>query len=163
MVLIDSYVGLIEPQKLSRISPRLRRQQRLGYLLPFRIEGFAANRLAGAPIPIGGIAGIALLAVEIGVNPIGGAAFVALRQLMGAIEIAAPVMPERFQRRAEARGRGRGGKRLAEGGEVHGILARVVDLCGNLYVDRNLFTQSLECRFDLVEPRGVIQPEKAIN
>src|SRR5437016_6305758 len=57
--------------RLSRANWRLRRQQRAHHLRPLRLERHAGGRHfpAGARIPIAGIAKVALLAVQVGVDP----------------------------------------------------------------------------------------------
>jgi len=83
------------------------RQQRLQIASHSAASVCPANRLAGAAIPIGRVARIALLAVQIGVNPVALAALVRSGQIMRAIEIAPRIMPKRFERRTDAGGRSR--------------------------------------------------------
>ncbi len=64
------------------------RQQRGGDLRPFLLERRARHRFASAAIPIGGVAGVALLAMQIGVHPVALAALVGLRQFMRAVPVA---------------------------------------------------------------------------
>ena len=100
----------------------LSRQQRGGDRRPFLGERRAARRLAGAAVPVAGVAGVAFFAVEIGVDPIAGAALVGLRQLMRAVPVALGLPPQRLQRGAQALGRRGDGERSAKGGEIHGGL-----------------------------------------
>jgi hypothetical protein len=59
--------------------------------------------------------------MEVGVNPVPGAALVALRDFVRAVPIASAREPEGLQGEAEARRRGRIGERRSESGEIHGV------------------------------------------
>ena len=72
-------------------------QQRAGDRLPFLVERRSAGRLAGATVPIGGVAGVAFLAMEVGVDPIAIPALVSLCGFVCAVPIAARVKPQRAQ------------------------------------------------------------------
>ena len=68
-------------------------EQRADDRLPFLAERRSADRLAGATVPIGGVAGVAFLAMQIGVDPIAVPALVSLCGFVGAVRIAARVKP----------------------------------------------------------------------
>src|ERR1700733_4153465 len=88
-------------------------------LRPFLIERGVADRLACAAIPIGGVAGIALLAMQIGVNPVALPALVRLRRVMRAVPIPPRVEPKRPQSGPHVRRRLSRRERGAEGSQIH--------------------------------------------
>src|SRR5579863_2404854 len=71
-----------------RFGGRLLAEQRRGDAAPFLVETAVRDGLSGAPIPIGGVAPIALLAMQIGVHPIANAALVVLRRRVRAVPVA---------------------------------------------------------------------------
>src|SRR5271165_2935480 len=73
-------------------------QQRLGDRLPFLVERRSADPLPGAAVPVGGVAGVAFLAVQIVVHPVSDAALVGLRGVMRAVPVTLCVEPECVQR-----------------------------------------------------------------
>ena len=77
-------------------------------------SGARGERAAGAAVPIGGVAFVALLAVEIGVHPVAVAAFVALRECVRAVPVAFGVAPQCGERRRQSRRRVGVGERGAE-------------------------------------------------
>src|SRR5271166_5172709 len=99
--------------------PAVAPEQRTGDRLPFLVERRPADRLAGATVPIGGVAGVAFLAMQIGVDPIALPALVSLCGFVRAVPIAARVKPQRAQSRAQIRRRRSEAERGAEGGKVH--------------------------------------------
>ena len=80
-------------------------KQCLGDRRPFLVERSLADRLARAAIPIGGVAGVALLAMQIGVHPVARPALVGLRRFMRAVPIPSRVEPQRAQGLAQGRRR----------------------------------------------------------
>ncbi|MFO1352292.1 MAG: hypothetical protein U1F68_17120 [Gammaproteobacteria bacterium] len=70
------------------------------------------NRFAGAGVPVGSVAEIAFLAVQIGMDPGTVNAFIGLRELMGGMPVALAILSEGGKRESEAGGR----RRLGEAG-----------------------------------------------
>src|ERR1700761_9041771 len=75
-------------------------EQRPGDGAPLLIERCGRRVLARMAVPVAGVAGVALLAMQVGVDP-GGLAAVFMRdRLVGALPVALAVPPQCSQRRA---------------------------------------------------------------
>ena len=92
-------------------------EQRLRDFRPLGFERRGREGAARATIPVGGVAVVALFAMEVGVDPIAGAALVGLRALVRALPLAACVAPQGGQSGREARrlGAGERGAKLGQG------------------------------------------------
>src|SRR5260370_16180433 len=89
------------------------RQQGVGDRLPLGGQRPGRDRLAGAAIPAAGVAEIALLAVEIGMDPGTDRVVLGLSAFMRLLPVALAVPPQRPHRHAEIRRRlGRGERML---------------------------------------------------
>src|SRR5271165_1615351 len=94
-------------------------QERVRNRRPFLLQRGSTDRLAGAAVPIGGVAGVALLAVQVSVDPVPCPALVRLRRLVRAVPVALGVAPKRDERQVQIGRRGSRGQCGAEGGEIH--------------------------------------------
>ena len=90
--------------------------------LPLGLMGRAAVFAGGAAVPVAGVGGVALLAMEVGVDGHGVVGFQVVDEAVGARPVAFRIPPESFERRRKPGGRSVVGERAGEGGEVHGEL-----------------------------------------
>ena len=78
------------------------------------------DRFAGLPIPVRGVRFVAFATVEIGMHPRSIRGADVLRDLVRAIPVAAPLVPEGLEQRRDAGRRRRRLQGLFEFGEIHG-------------------------------------------
>ena len=72
--------------------------------MPFGGEGAGGGGLAGSAVPVGGVAGVTLLPVEVGVDPGAVGGVDVLGGFVGCGPVALGVVPEGLQERREMRG-----------------------------------------------------------
>ena len=106
----------------------------------FGFEGGAAMGGGGARVPVVGVGGGAFLAVEVGVDGHGFAGFQLIDLGVGCSPVSLGVVPEGEERGGDSGGRGVGGERGGEVGEVHGVVS-----CGSLGVGCGLWMCAGRC------------------
>ena len=94
-------------------------QQSFHNVQPFRIQCITANGLTSPSIPVSGIALIAFLAMQVGVNPRSVHAFVLLSRFVRSRPIAFAIPPESGEGETECDWRLGRGQRLVEFVESH--------------------------------------------
>ena len=97
-------------------------QQRLYNAEPFRFQRFPAHGLARPVVPIGCIALIAFLAMQVGVNPRSLDAFVLLGGLVRPLPVALAIPPQSDEGVGESGWRLGRGERLAKFVQGHGAI-----------------------------------------
>src|SRR5439155_21341330 len=94
-------------------------EQAADNLTPFFIQGKAGHRLSGSPVPVSGIAGVALLAMKIGMDPTAGGILLGLSTFMRLVPVPLGIPPQGLQGQAQAFRWLVGRLRILEGAQIH--------------------------------------------